>query len=518
MMTEAAPGALAPSLPPFPSAKPLADQRAIMWLWAMIAVGCAVRAAFAVGTGLGIDESYMVAAGRTLQLSYFDHPPISWWLAWAAAHLAGTEAPLVVRLPFILLFALSTWLMFRLAADLFGARAGLWAAVLLNLAPVLGVTSGTWVLPDGPLIAALLGTTLCFTRAVAGPPRRADWWIGVGLCFGLALASKYNAVLTGFGFAAFLLTEPKARRWLARPQPWLAVVVAFVVFIPVLAWNARHGFASLRFQGGRAEGGHWHPLGPLLTAAGEALFFLPWIWLPLAVCVWRALRRGPGDQGGWLLACLTLVPFLFFEVVSLRGHVMMHWAAPGTMLGLPLLGRALAERPESRAIRRVTYATAALVIGGMALVASQVSLNWLHEPLEALAGARDPSLEAVDWTSLRDELSQRGLLRAGTVVAAIRWHDAGKIDYALGGVVPVICLGGDSREYGLVRPAGDYAGRDLLILAPRETLASVTARIGSAFSAIEALPAGELLHAGTHAMALPLFWGRDFRPWEPDGR
>ena len=58
----------------------------------------------------------MVAAGRKLQLSYFDHPPIAWWMAWGAAHLTGSESPVVVRLPFIALFALTTFLMYR--ADL----------------------------------------------------------------------------------------------------------------------------------------------------------------------------------------------------------------------------------------------------------------------------------------------------------------------------------------------------------------------------------------------------------------
>jgi 4-amino-4-deoxy-L-arabinose transferase-like glycosyltransferase len=69
------------------------------------------RLVFASALGLGIDESYMVASGRTLQLGYFDHPPLAWWMARAAAHVAGSESAFFVRLPFVLLFALTTWLM-----------------------------------------------------------------------------------------------------------------------------------------------------------------------------------------------------------------------------------------------------------------------------------------------------------------------------------------------------------------------------------------------------------------------
>ena len=78
--------------------------------------------------------------------------------------LFGSEAPIVARLPFILLFALTTWLMALLGREIGGQRAGFWAALTLNLSPVFGITSGTWVLPDGPLDCALAGAALCLTR------------------------------------------------------------------------------------------------------------------------------------------------------------------------------------------------------------------------------------------------------------------------------------------------------------------------------------------------------------------
>src|SRR5580692_11318299 len=87
-------------------------------LWALIVIGMLVRLGFGWALGLGVDESYMVAAGRAMSLGYFDHPPASWWLSSGAAHLLGSEAPIVVRLPFILLFALSTWMMFRIGTKI----------------------------------------------------------------------------------------------------------------------------------------------------------------------------------------------------------------------------------------------------------------------------------------------------------------------------------------------------------------------------------------------------------------
>ena len=100
-----------------------------------------MRIGFAFSLGLGIDESYTVATGRLPPLSYFDHPPLAWWLAWSGAHLFGGETALAVRLPFIAAFALTTWLMFAVTKRLFGEQAGLWAALTLNCAPALNSAS-----------------------------------------------------------------------------------------------------------------------------------------------------------------------------------------------------------------------------------------------------------------------------------------------------------------------------------------------------------------------------------------
>ena len=472
------------------------------------------RLLFAASLGLGIDESYMVAAGRQLRLGYFDHPPIAWWLAWAAAHLAGSDSPIVVRLPFIALFALTTWLMYRVTAALFGARAGLWAAVLANLCPVIGVTAGTWVLPDGPLFAALLGATLCLIAALPAEGRAAwGWWLGAGICAGLALSSKYSAALTILGAIGFLLTERESRRWLLRPHPYVAGLAALVVFTPVLIWNARHGWVSFLFQGGRAEG-RFNPLGPVLTLAGGALFLLPWIWLPLVVCGFNALRRGPADKGRWLLLCLAAPPIIFFTLISLWSRVLFHWAAPGYLMLLPLLGDAIARGQRSR---RWLAATAAVVVLGAAFVGSEVRFNWLPLTIGDFRLGEDPGLAAVDWTSLRTELAERGLLdRPGMVVAATRWLDAGKIDYALGGRVPVICLGSDPREYGIIAPVGDYAGTDVLIVAPGTSPAAIAARFGKLFNSIDTLAPATVLHDGRPALTLPLYLGHRLR--EPADR
>lgn len=486
-------------------------------LWLLIAAGAALRLAFAASIGLGIDESYVVAAGRSIRLGYFDHPPAVWWLSWLAAHLAGTEAPIVVRLPFILLFALSTWLMYRLGAELFSPRAGLFAAVAFNLSPLFGVVFGTFVLPDGPLDATLLAAALFLAFALESDRDKSlAWWLASGLAAGLALFSKYNAILVLTGAFLYLATSPRHRHWLSRVEPWLALLIAFLVFLPTLIWNASHGWTSFAFQGDRAVGLAFHPLAPFIVFAGEALFLLPWIWLPLILSAWGALRRGPDEWRGWLLLCLAAPAVLIFSIIALwaHGRVLFHWAAPGYLMLFPLLGAAIERRlaAGARAIRPWFIGTACFVIVATALVSSEVRLDRPISLATRFPPGRDPTLQLRDWHELRTELAARHLLdRPDLIIATVRWPDAAKIAYALGPHPPVVVLGAEPHEFGLQHPLARYRGRDALVLAPDVGPHRMAASFGSLFSSIDTLAPLTLLENGRPLLIIPLYLGHALR-------
>jgi hypothetical protein len=281
-----------------------------------------------------------------------------------------------------------------------------------------------------------------------------------------------------------------------------------VMFLPVLLWNAEHEWVSLLFQGGRTSGA-FRPLGPVVTLAGEAAFLLPWVWLALVWCGFIALRRGPADKGSWLLVCLAAPPLAFFTAASLWGSVLFHWAAPGYLMLVPLLGDAIARHwRASRAVRIWVAGTIAFVSLGAGLFASEVRYNWLPASVGGFPVAKDPGFDLVDWSSLKQNLAALGLLdRPDLVVAALRWSDAGKLDYALGGKLPVICLGPDARQYSLIARHDDYAGADVLIVT-RIPLTKIIGQYWFLFDAIEQIAPANVLHAGRPALQLNLILGR----------
>jgi 4-amino-4-deoxy-L-arabinose transferase-like glycosyltransferase len=405
--------------------------------------------------------------------------------------------------------------MFALGELLVGARAGLWAAVALTLAPEFSVAFGGWVLPDGPLDFFLLVAALSLTRALAGgAPWR--WWLAAGVAAGAALLSKYSAVLVLAGAVLYLATQPAHRVWLRRPQPYVAALLALLVFSPVLVWNARHGWASFAFQGARAGAEGLQPFGPLRVLGGGALFLLPWLWLPLLLAVWRALRAGPADWRGWLPCCLGLPPVALFALIGFWSrHVLFHWAAPGYLLLLPLLGaeldRLAARRP--RLLRRALLGTLALYAVAVAFLVGEFRFDLLPTGAPWLAPLAKLELQGRDWTPLRTTLAVRGLLGPGVLVGGVGWQETGKLDIAMRGAAPVICLNPDQRQYAFAPGMADHAGADVLIASVKPITAESLARQGVRFDTLEGLAPVEVIQGG----ALFLSLGHRLHAHEPAG-
>ncbi len=498
-------------------------------VWATLLLGSAIRLAVAAVLGLGVDESYTLANARSLQWSYFDHPPLSFWLVHAIVWLTGSEANLVVRLPFIALFAATGWLLFRLGAQLLSPWAGAWAAVLANLAPIYTIAFGGWILPDGPLLAAMLAAALCLVhllrdedgpREPAGAGRRWALALAAGLFLGLACLAKYHGFLFGAGIALFLLTSKRHRHWLWRPETWLAGLVAIAVFSPVLIWNAQNDWVSIAFQAGRAAAREDpKPQQALVAVLGQILYIGPWLWLPLVWAVARSLRAGPRDTGAWFLFWAGLLPILIFTLTPLWGsRGLPHWQAPGYIFWLPLLGRAMAvwwPAPPAagrQAARWWLGLSAALLLLAVPVLASHAATGWAGRAFPALFAKGDPTHEGLDWTDLRDRLAARGDLdRPDLFVGVWHWIDAGKVDAALGGRLPVTVLTGDPRNFAFQHDARTFAGRDAILVGRARTERGWVDRYRPHFQSIEPLPDLCVTRAGHCEVPLKAFLGRGYK-------
>src|SRR6185312_9151201 len=111
------------------------------------------------------------------------------------------------------------------------------------------VVSGFLIMPDAPLMAAWAGTLFFLERVFFGGSRRA--WLGVGICMGLGLISKYTIALLAPAILLFMLLDRRSRDWLRDPWLYAGAILALAIFSPVIVWNAEHEWVSFLFQSAR---------------------------------------------------------------------------------------------------------------------------------------------------------------------------------------------------------------------------------------------------------------------------
>ena len=157
------------------------------------------------------------------------------------------------------------------------------------------------------------------------------YWVTAGLMFGGALLSKYYALLLAPSLLLFLLLAPAHRFWLRRPQPWITLALALLVFSTVIFWNAQHQWASFLFQSTRTANVSRHRLVDIgsfwLT---QMIILTPLVFGLFVLTIARGLRRAWRQRDErWIFAlCFSLPLFLMFVAASLRTGIHINWTAP----------------------------------------------------------------------------------------------------------------------------------------------------------------------------------------------
>ena len=478
----------------------------------LLAVSTIARLALAGLLDLGQDESYALAISGSFQLSFFDHSPVAFWVAGLMQALCGRDiSRILLRLPFVLMFAGSTWAVYELTRRLFSDRAGLWAAGLLTTAPFFFASAGSFVVPDGPLVLFLLLAAIPLANILFDTSDDAHWrdWLLAGLSVGLAMLSKYQAVLTLLGALVYIAASPRNRRWLARPQPYVAALLALLVFAPVLIWNAQNNWVSFAFQLGRGgTGQHSLDLAEFLrTVLGEALYLQPWTLVALVVAAVVA-RKNPAAR---FCLALALPAIVLFNLLPLLGDAgLPHWSMAGWLFLFPLLGKALADaRQAARAWPLALAAFSAVIL--IALVGAVVLLATNYRIADPSPEIDRGLIEATSWTGVRDGLVASGeLARPHTFLAAMSWLDAAHLAEALRPAAPPVVLGDDPRGFAFLDSPQRHIGEDaLLAVAPAE-LAGTRAFLAAHFDSVETIGTFETLKGGLPAYSHIVLLAHDF--------
>jgi 4-amino-4-deoxy-L-arabinose transferase-like glycosyltransferase len=279
------------------------------------------RLYLSAGLQLHPDEAYYWLWSRHLDAGYFDHSPLVAYFIRFTTLFSGSE--FWVRLSGTIVTLIASVLTWRLALQLFGSvRVAAGSVMLFNVYPLtmLGLIVVT---PDIPVFLFWSSSVYLFWQIMQS--KKAWLWYVLGLSFGLALLSKYTAVLLlPCLFIYLLITED--RRWLKTIHPYLALLVGLLCFLPVVYWNSRHEWVSFVFQFGHGLGGREYSPGRIADyAAGQLLLVGPLVWL---LGMYAALVFLFRKNKALLFLVLTSLPIIvFFGFSSLKKLAGPNWPA-----------------------------------------------------------------------------------------------------------------------------------------------------------------------------------------------
>lgn len=437
---------------------PSSPRRNVMLL---IVVTFVLRLCWAAGLELGNDEAYHYLYTVHPDWSYFDHPPMLMVVAnFGRIVCGGWLHPLSLRLGFIVLFAASTWVLFDWTARWFSERAGYYAVLAFNLAAYYSVGAGVFVLPDGPFLFFALLTMRALSHALFDPnqPIRAWCWVGVA-CAG-AMASKYHGILLPLGTLAYVIVTPRAWPLLRTPGPYLAALLAAGGLAPVLIWNAQHDWASIAFQGGRAVGLQFSPLGLSIMIVGPIAYLLPWIWVPCVTSLVNRVRRFATLEGNErFLICMSIVPLCLFFCVSCMRPILPHWPLIGFVPLFPIVGALWGDNAvrAPALVRRWMIIMPTCLLGICILFIAQARFGIADFPPQ-----HDPAREISGWESVGRTLESQGILgRPNTFLFSNHWYEGGQLAFCTRNRLPVACYhDGDARGFAYWSHPEDWLGKD----------------------------------------------------------
>ena len=285
----------------------------------------ALRAIYAGVIDLRTDEAYYWTWSKESALSFLDHPPmVAWFIRFGTAIFGDTNFG--VRFAGILAMLVTQLLLADIVRRVTHDVRAIVIAVLMPEAALYYGLLMAKVSPDIALIPFAVAMIWALVRLDESGDGR--WWLAAGVFAGLALLSKFTVVMLLPAVAAFMLVPGWRRRWLSSPYPWAAVLIALVLFLPVLIWNAGHDWATFRFQLVRATATHELSLRTLGDFIGLQFGLVGFILLPVVLSgvtltAWRGYRRG--DAVAVLLSTAVIVPFAYFFWKSLSLRVGDTW-------------------------------------------------------------------------------------------------------------------------------------------------------------------------------------------------
>lgn len=257
----------------------------------------------------------MDIATRQLAWGYVAWPPITPLLARVALFLFG---PSLIGLRFFAVIAagivmLLAGLMIR---DLGGSR---WAQIL---GAVAVATTPNSIVQGGlfqyETLDYLCWVLLAFMVIRLLKTENPKWWLGIGATIGLGMMTKYTIAFSVVGIIVGIVAT-RNRRYLISPWLWSGVLLALIIWLPNLLWEAENHWISLYFLASI----HTRDVQAGMTSSfltDQILFNINPVMLFLVIAGLLFFFFASAGQRYRLLGWMYVGPFFLLIIVQGKGY------------------------------------------------------------------------------------------------------------------------------------------------------------------------------------------------------
>ncbi|UCF86887.1 MAG: glycosyltransferase family 39 protein [Nitrospiraceae bacterium] len=374
--------------------------------------------------GLSPDETHYWEWSRRLDLSYYSKGPLIAYLMAFSTWLMG-DTVFAVRFFAPLFSALSSLFIYLLTLELFSDRRRACAAALVFQVVPLFAVYGVVNTTDAPLLFFWTLSLYLFWKALnsnhraEGRRQKSEgterttfnseqttgnglWWILLGCAIGLGLLAKYTMAFFYVCAFCFLFFSRNYRFWLKSKVFYLSLLLSFVIFSPVLLWNAQHDWVAIRHAAGQAhvsEGfrvsliDFFSFLGSQIGILTPVLFFL---------IMYGAITSFMGNKKSSIAGFLFWfwVPILTLYIFkSLQGKVQANWALIAYITALIASADYYVQKVPMKKSLRIAFIIAFIMAFSLTAVT--------HYPTQLnLPYKMDPSFRLRGWKELGERVGE----------------------------------------------------------------------------------------------------------------
>ena len=194
--------------------------------------------------GIFRDEYYYLACANRLALGYVDHPPLSIYVIAVWKFLFG-DSLIAIRFVPALISSVTIFLLGLFTIQLGGKKSAVIISMLAFMFTPIFLGMNTIYSMNTFDFFFWISSAYLFLRIIQTENKKNWIWLGVVLGFGLL--NKTSVFWLGAGILVGTLFTP-LRKDLKTKYPYIAFIIAMLIFSPYIIWNITHDFAHLEFM------------------------------------------------------------------------------------------------------------------------------------------------------------------------------------------------------------------------------------------------------------------------------